>query len=121
MTRKAIGFGNIRRARSAKAPPPWQRALARNQCPRHAGAVSVVRVIHVRLFRRKFWEVFERDGVEPIYFEKRQAIQYAEHRGRLGNALVRIYDERGQIDREIDAPTEDRMLYTSTNSPRPAR
>ncbi len=31
-------------------------------------------VIHVRPFRRKFWEVFECPGVEPFYHEKRQAV-----------------------------------------------
>ena len=75
--------------------------------------MSGARVIHVRLFRRRFWEVFERDGVEPIYHEKRQAIFYAEQRGRLGNALVRIYDEDGEVEREIAAPLEDQMLYAS--------
>jgi len=75
--------------------------------------MAVARVIHVRLFRRKFWEVFERNGVEPIYHEKRQAIFYAEQRGRLGNALVRIYDEHGEIEREIAPPLEDQMLYAS--------
>lgn len=69
------------------------------------------RVIHVRLFRRRFWEVFECKGVEPFYLEKRQAIDYAEQRGRLGNATVRIYDEQGALEREIAPPADSQMLY----------
>ena len=53
------------------------------------------RVIHVRLFRRRFWKAFERKGVEPFYLEKAHAISYAEQRGRLSKATVRIYDEAG--------------------------
>ena len=70
-----------------------------------------VRVIHVRLFQRHYWEVFERPGVEPFYLEKRQAVYYAEQRGRLGNVVVRIYDEAGNVEREIVPAEEDRMLY----------
>ena len=69
------------------------------------------KVIHVRLFRRRFWEVFERKGVEPFYHEKAQAVYYATQRGRLGNALVRIYDEKGNVEREIEPPKEEQMLY----------
>lgn len=67
------------------------------------------RVIHVRLFRRRFWEAFERDGVEPFYLEKRQAVDYAIHRGQLGNATVRIYDEQGALEGEIMRALADRM------------
>lgn len=63
--------------------------------------MSTPRVIHVRLFRRRFWEAFETKGVEPFYLEKRQAVDYAIHRGRLGNATVRIYDGQGALEREI--------------------
>lgn len=73
--------------------------------------MSTRRVIHVRLFRRRFWEAFESKGVEPFYLEKRQAIDYAIHRGRLGNATVRIYDDQGALEREIEPPGGDDMLY----------
>jgi hypothetical protein len=69
------------------------------------------RVIHVRLFRGRCWEVFERRGVEPFYLEKAQAVHYAQQRGRLGNATVRIYDEQGQVEREVAPPKEGQMLY----------
>jgi hypothetical protein len=68
-------------------------------------------VIHVRLFRRGFWEAFERNAVEPFYLEKGHAISYAEQRGRLGNATVRIYDEAGNVEREITPPADSQMLY----------
>jgi hypothetical protein len=73
--------------------------------------MSTPRVIHVRLFRRRFWEAFEREGVEPFYIEKEHAICYAEQRGRLGNATVRIYDEQGALEREIAPPADAQMLY----------
>jgi hypothetical protein len=38
------------------------------------------------LFRRPFWEVFERKGVEPFQHENEQAVYDAQQRGRLGNA-----------------------------------
>ena len=75
------------------------------------GVCDPSHVIHVRPFRKRFWEVFERKGVEPFYLEKGQAVYYAEQRGRLGNAVVRIYDEGGNVEREIMPAPEDRMLY----------
>lgn len=72
-----------------------------------------LKIIHVRLFLRRFWEVFERKGVEPFYLEKAQAVYYAKQRGRLGNATVQIYDEHGAIEREIVPPAESQMLYAS--------
>ena len=73
--------------------------------------MSAPRVIHVRLFRRRFWQAFEREGVEPFYLEKEHAISYAEQRGRLGNATVRIYNEQGALEREIEPPTDAQNLY----------
>jgi hypothetical protein len=63
------------------------------------------------IFYRRFWEVFERKGVEPVYHEKAQAVYYAQQRGRLGIPAVRIYDEAGNVEREIMPADEDRMLY----------
>lgn len=68
------------------------------------------RGIHVRLFRGRCWEVFERKGVEPFYLEKVQAVYYAQRRGRLGNATVRIHDDQGQVERGITPPAEEQML-----------
>jgi len=73
--------------------------------------VSAPRLIHVRLYRKRFWEAFEREGVEPFYLEKEHAISYAEQRGRLGNATVRIYDEHRRVEREITPPVDSQMLY----------
>jgi len=56
-------------------------------------------------------EILERKDVEPFYLEKAQAVYYAQQRGRLGNATVRIYDEQGKVEREIEPPKEEQMLY----------
>jgi hypothetical protein len=42
---------------------------------------------------------------------KEHAISYAEQRGRLGSATVRIYDEKGALEREIALPVGEDMLY----------
>ena len=73
--------------------------------------MSTPRVIHVRPYRKRFWEAFKREGAEPFYLEKEHAISYAEQRGRLGNATVRIYDEQGALEREIAPPVGENMLY----------
>ena len=36
---------------------------------------------------------------------------YAEQRGGLGNSVVRIYDEAGNVEQEIMPAAEGRMLY----------
>ena len=73
--------------------------------------MSTPRVIHVRPYQKRFREAFEREGVEPFYLEKEHAISYAEQRGWLGNATVRIYDEQGALEPEIAPPAKENMLY----------
>jgi hypothetical protein len=42
-------------------------------------AILVVTIIEIRPFRNG-WEVFEAPGVEPVFLEQDQAIDYAKHR-----------------------------------------
>ena len=48
------------------------------------------------------WKVFEAPGVEPVFLEKRQAINYAENRAcfRSGE-ILRILDATGNVERVI--------------------
>jgi hypothetical protein len=41
-------------------------------------------------------EVFEAPGVEPVFPEKRQAINYAENRASFRSGEIRIFNSTGQ-------------------------
>ena len=43
------------------------------------------------------WKVFEALGVEPVFPEKRQAIDYAETRARSRSGEIRVLDAHGQV------------------------
>jgi hypothetical protein len=48
------------------------------------------------------WKVFEAPGVEPVFLEKRQAINYAEGRASFRSGEIRILDSSGNVDRTIE-------------------
>ena len=56
------------------------------------------------------WKVLEAPGVEPVFLEKRQAIDYAETRACFGSGEIRILDATGNIERTIAFSEADRML-----------
>jgi hypothetical protein len=66
-------------------------------------------VIEVRPHR---WgcRVFEAPGVEPVFLEKRQAIDYAETRVCFRSGEIRILDSTGKIERIIGFNETDRKL-----------
>jgi len=41
------------------------------------------------------WKVFEAPGVEPVFLEKDQAINYAENRASFRSGEIRILDSSG--------------------------
>ena len=43
------------------------------------------------------WKVFEAPGVEPVFVEKQQAINYAKFRSHSHNTVVRVFDEAGNV------------------------
>jgi hypothetical protein len=43
------------------------------------------------------WKVFEALGVEPMFPEKRQAIDYAETRACCRSGEIRVLDAHGQV------------------------
>jgi hypothetical protein len=47
------------------------------------------------------WRVFEAPGVEPVFLEKRQAIDYAETRACFRSGEIRVLDSTGKLERTI--------------------
>jgi hypothetical protein len=66
-------------------------------------------VIEIRPHRNG-WKVFEAPGVEPVFYEKRQAINYAENRACFRSGEIRILDLRGNVERIIPFNDTERKL-----------
>jgi len=49
-------------------------------------------------------------GVEPVFPQKRQAIDYAETRASFRSGEIRILDSTGKLERTIAFSEADRML-----------
>jgi hypothetical protein len=47
------------------------------------------------------WKVFEAPGVELVFPEKRQAINYAQNRANFRSGKIRILDSSGNVERTI--------------------
>jgi hypothetical protein len=56
------------------------------------------------------WKVFESPGVEPVFPEKRQAIDYAETRACFRSGEIRVLDATGNIERTIAFDETNRKL-----------
>jgi hypothetical protein len=56
------------------------------------------------------WKVFEGPGVEPVFPQKRQAIDYAETRACFRSGEIRILDSTGKLERTIAFSEADRKL-----------
>jgi len=56
------------------------------------------------------WKVFEALGVEPVFPEKDQAINYAQNRASFRSGEIRILDSTGNVDRVIPFNEADRKL-----------
>jgi hypothetical protein len=46
---------------------------------------------------RNGWKVFEAPGVEPVFLEKDQAVNYAENRASFRSGEIRILDSNGTV------------------------
>jgi hypothetical protein len=55
-------------------------------------------------------EVFEAPGVEPVFPEKDQAIDYAETRACFRTSEIRVLDSTGKLERAIAFSETDRQL-----------
>jgi hypothetical protein len=56
------------------------------------------------------WKVFEAPGVEPVFREKNQAINYAENRASFRSGEIRILDSTGNVEQTIHFTERDRQL-----------
>ncbi|HAF14967.1 MAG TPA: hypothetical protein DHU55_00580 [Blastocatellia bacterium] len=59
---------------------------------------------------RNGWKVFEAPGVEPVFPEKDQAINYARNRASFRSGEIRILDSSGNLERVIPFAEADRKL-----------
>jgi hypothetical protein len=71
-----------------------------------AGAMTLIEVRP----HRWGWQVFEAAGVEPVFLEKRQAIDYAQTRACFRSGEIRVLDSSGNIERTIAFNEVGRML-----------
>ena len=56
------------------------------------------------------WKVFEAPGVEPVFPEKDQAMNYAENRAWFRSGEIRILDSSGNVKRTIPFNEANRKL-----------
>jgi hypothetical protein len=56
------------------------------------------------------WKVFEAPGVEPVFPEKGQAIDYAQERACFRSGEIRILDSTGNLERVISFDDTKRKL-----------
>jgi hypothetical protein len=56
------------------------------------------------------WKVFEAPGVEPVFLQKDQAINYAENRSSFRSGEIRILDSSGDLERTVSFSEADRKL-----------
>ena len=66
-------------------------------------------VIEIRPHRNA-WKVFEAPGVEPVFPEKEQAIDYAQGRACFRKGEIRVLDSSGNVERVIPFDDTDRKL-----------
>jgi hypothetical protein len=59
-----------------------------------------VTIIEIRPFRNG-WSVFEAPGVEPVFLNQNDAINYAEGRACFRSGEIRIFKANGIVERII--------------------
>jgi hypothetical protein len=56
------------------------------------------------------WKVFEAPGVEPVFLQKDQAINYAQNRASFRSGEIRVLDSSGNVEHTIVFNETDRRL-----------
>jgi hypothetical protein len=56
------------------------------------------------------WSVFEAPGVEPVFPDKQDAIDYAETRACFRSGEIRVLDSSGKLERAIVFNEANRTL-----------
>ena len=69
----------------------------------------VVTIIEIRPFRNG-WKFFEAPGVEPVFLNQEQAIDYAKGRACFRSGEIRVLDSSGAIARILPFSETDRTL-----------
>ena len=58
--------------------------------------MSVITIIEIRPFRNG-WQVYESVGVQPVFLDQEQAIDYATCRACFRSGEIRVLDSTGKI------------------------
>jgi len=66
-------------------------------------------IIEIRPFRNG-WKCFEAPGVEPVFLDREQAIDYAIGRACFRSGEIRILDSHGTVERVIPFSEANRKL-----------
>jgi hypothetical protein len=66
-------------------------------------------VIEIRPYRNG-WQVYESPGVQPVFLDQEQAIDYATGRACFRSREIRIRDSSGAVTRIIPFSETDRRL-----------
>jgi hypothetical protein len=66
-------------------------------------------IIEIRPFRNG-WKCFEASGVEPVFLNQEQAIDYAIGRACFRSGEIRVMDSTGNIERTIPFSEAERKL-----------
>jgi len=56
------------------------------------------------------WNAFEAPGVEPVFPNKDQAIDYSQNRACFRSGEIRIFDSRNNVERVIPFDDANRKL-----------
>jgi len=68
-----------------------------------------VTIIEIRPFRNG-WKVFEAPGLEPVFLNQEQAIDYATCRACFRSGEIRVLDSTGMVERVIPLNEVGRKL-----------
>jgi hypothetical protein len=66
-------------------------------------------IIEIRPYRNG-WKVFEASGVEPVFLNQEQAIDYAKGPSCFRSGEIRVLDSSGGFERIIPFSEADRRL-----------
>src|SRR5436309_5333555 len=80
--------------------------------------VAVMTVIEIRP-HCSGWKVFEAPGIEPVFPEKRQAINYAQNRASFRSGEIRILGSNGIVGRTILSGSTRGKILQGKDSARP--
>ena len=66
-------------------------------------------IIEIRPFRNG-WQVYEAPGVQPVFLNQEEAIDYATGRACFGSGEIRILGSRGNVEGIVPFDDTDRKL-----------